>query len=241
MEKTTGEKKELRLKITGGKSLTILSDITGAALGPLKCCPQKFVVIDKNYDISIKENVVTYSKNDKANIKQNVSQKLKNTVKSRMLKHKGVKKERKPSKRRTQTTKSKRRLHQSESTSNIEIEMSIHSDSDILNSISDTETDDLKIMKNDINKIAATLPAELSLPNYDSLPGPSTSIQNEMMKTNYQVNDNVIVRYVLQKKVDYYVGKITTTNAEDLYVVTFYRKFGRNGSLRFKIQKKNRY
>lgn len=62
--------------MAGGKSFTILSDITGAALGPLKCCPQKFVMINKNYDISIKENVVTHSKNDKPNmIKQNVSQK----------------------------------------------------------------------------------------------------------------------------------------------------------------------
>ena len=130
----------------------------------------------------------------------------------------------------------KRQKFDSDDSSNSEIDMSIHSDSDIDEVASDVT----------ISESSCTLvPAENNNTLHDSgkacaSPIAGCSRSNEIPVAEYaeyQENDTVLVRYLGKKKVDYFVGKVVSKTIKrdsyPVYTVSFFKKVGRNDNTRF--------
>ncbi|CAK1599551.1 unnamed protein product [Parnassius mnemosyne] len=139
--------------------------------------------------------------------------------------------------------------------SNSDIDMSIHSDSDICGIVSDQDEpgspldtyysnlsigSENKVALGMVSTITKTSPNlclnEPLVPvtvDHFSEPGPSTISTREEVSVEYKVGEYVLVRYFFTKKVDYYVGIILDKPKNGKLKVSFLRKVGKNDNSKF--------
>lgn len=143
----------------------------------------------------------------------------------------------------------KKRRYVETSSSDSEVEMSVHSDSDLLD-VSDNEMllnfnqtamgCDEEIQESSVlNLHNLSLEREIQRADEtqnESIPGPSTDVQEQEI-VDYEIGASILVRYILKKKVEYYVGHVLSKNGPN-YRVSFLRKSGRRDNVKFTKPKK---
>ncbi|CAG4965545.1 unnamed protein product [Parnassius apollo] len=161
-----------------------------------------------------------------------------------------IRKDFKVSKEKNMKGLKKKMKRRDSKSSNSDIDMSIHSDSDICGIVSDQDEPGSPVDAYDSNlsigseNIVATItktgpnlclnePLVPVTVDHFSEPGPSTSSTREEVSVEYKIGEYVLVRYFFTKKVDYYVGIILDKPKNGKLKVSFLRKVGKNDNSKF--------
>ncbi|CAG5001141.1 unnamed protein product [Parnassius apollo] len=241
------------IDILDEKNGTLLSQITptlceiNASSGTIirECARTNIILKPKNHD-SCKENTnLLKTEKQKPKIVSCVTYRPQN-----LRPKEKIRKDFKVSKEKNMKGLKKKLKRRDSKSSNSDIDMSIHSDSDICGIVSDQDEPGSPVDAYDSNlsigseNIVATItktgpnlclnePLVPVTVDHFSEPGPSTSSTREEVSVEYKIGEYVLVRYCFTKKVNYYVGIILDKPKNGKLKVSFLRKVGKNDNSKF--------
>ncbi|CAG5035665.1 unnamed protein product [Parnassius apollo] len=125
-------------------------------------------------------------------------------------------------------------------TSNSDINISTHSDSDICDIESDKSDKDIQSLNTKQPKTESMKDNKTTIATETEKPSSSYDdhLSEACSNINYAVGDIILVRYFFKKKVDYFVGKVIAKVGNDRVNASFFRRTGRNDNTKFIKTKK---